>query len=91
MLLLYGISINLLSRYSTKIYYTLGTPACSQRLLPNGGHLRRYPKIRQTFNLTPSLLVQLEDYLQGAEDYYLKVMKPVKEATAEKRFCCSIV
>ncbi|NLM52455.1 MAG: glycoside hydrolase [Firmicutes bacterium] len=49
--------------------------------------LRRYPKIRQTFNLTPSLLVQLEDYLQGAEDYYLKVMKPVKElTTAEKRF-----
>ena len=49
--------------------------------------LRCYPKIRQTFNLTPSLLAQLEDYLQGAQDYYLKVMKPVEELTiAEKRF-----
>ena len=49
--------------------------------------LNDYPKIRQTFNLTPSLLAQLEDYLRGADDYYLRVMKPVAELTLdEKRF-----
>ena len=49
--------------------------------------LRHYPRIHQTFNLTPSLLQQLEDYLQGADDYYLRVMKPVAELTeADKRF-----
>lgn len=49
--------------------------------------LRHYPQIRQTFNLTPSLLEQLEDYLQGANDYYLRVMKPAANLTqADKRF-----
>jgi alpha-amylase/alpha-mannosidase (GH57 family) len=49
--------------------------------------LKQYPKIHQTFNLTPSLVTQLEDYLEGAEDYYLRVMKPVDELTVEdKRF-----
>ncbi|MCR3921650.1 MAG: glycoside hydrolase family 57 protein [Firmicutes bacterium] len=49
--------------------------------------LRHYPKIRQTFNLTPSLVAQLEDYLKGADDYYLRVMKPVAQLTREeKRF-----
>lgn len=49
--------------------------------------LRDYPSIHQTFNLTPSLLVQLEDYLAGADDYYLRVMKPVQQLTVEdKRF-----
>lgn len=49
--------------------------------------LHRYPQIRQTFNLTPSLLEQLGDYLQGADDYYLRVMKPVSSLTVEeKRF-----
>jgi alpha-amylase/alpha-mannosidase (GH57 family) len=49
--------------------------------------LKEYPTVRQTFNLTPSLLAQLEDYRDGATDYYLKVAKPVKELTKEeKRF-----
>lgn len=49
--------------------------------------LEDYPAIRQTFNLTPSLISQLEDYLQGADDYYLRVMKPAAELTQEeKRF-----
>ena len=49
--------------------------------------LRDYPNIRQTFNLTPSLVAQLEDYIHGADDYYLRVMKPVAELSlAEKRF-----
>jgi len=29
--------------------------------------LERYPTIRQTFNLTPSLLEQLEEYLAGGK------------------------
>ncbi|MDW7651175.1 MAG: glycoside hydrolase family 57 protein [Bacillota bacterium] len=49
--------------------------------------LRDYPQIHQTFNLTPSLVAQLDDYLQGADDYYLRVMKPVGELSVdEKRF-----
>ncbi|HHX74184.1 MAG TPA: glycoside hydrolase, partial [Firmicutes bacterium] len=49
--------------------------------------LRSHPEIRQTFNITPSLLQQLEAYRAGAEDYYLKVMKPAAELNlAEKRF-----
>ncbi|HZK24157.1 MAG TPA: glycoside hydrolase family 57 protein [Oscillospiraceae bacterium] len=49
--------------------------------------LRHYPTIRQTFNLTPSLVAQLEDYLKGADDYYLRVMKPAAAlSVAEKRF-----
>ena len=49
--------------------------------------LRHYPKIKQTFNLTPSLLAQLEDYLQGVDDYYLRVMKPAAQLSVEeKRF-----
>jgi alpha-amylase/alpha-mannosidase (GH57 family) len=49
--------------------------------------LRDYPTIRQTFNLTPSLLAQLEDYMSDADDYYLKVMKPVGMLSREeKRF-----
>lgn len=49
--------------------------------------LENYPSVRQTFNLTPSLVAQLEDYLYGADDYYLRVMKPPSELTGEeKRF-----
>lgn len=41
--------------------------------------LREYPTIRATFNLTPALIEQIEDYLEGeAVDYYLLVMKPVR-------------
>jgi alpha-amylase/alpha-mannosidase (GH57 family) len=47
--------------------------------------LRDYPKIRQTFNLTPSLVAQLEGYLDGADDYYLRVMKPVDELSIEEK------
>lgn len=49
--------------------------------------LERYPTIRQTFNLTPSLLEQLEEYLAGAQDQYLMVARPVAQlTTADKRF-----
>jgi alpha-amylase/alpha-mannosidase (GH57 family) len=50
--------------------------------------LEEYPRIRQTFSLSPSLLDQLQIYLQHqAVDYYLKVMKRAEELNeAEKKF-----
>lgn len=49
--------------------------------------LKKYPGIRQTFNLTPSLLAQLEYYLHGKADYYQKVLKPVEElSSGEKQY-----
>ena len=49
--------------------------------------LKKYPHIKQTFNITPSLLSQLKDYLKGYKDYYQMVMKPVDQLThREKRF-----
>ena len=47
--------------------------------------LERYPKIRQTFNLTPSLLEQLERYQAGEEDYYQKVSKPAETLSDEEK------
>jgi alpha-amylase/alpha-mannosidase (GH57 family) len=49
--------------------------------------LEHYPQIHQTFNLTPSLLEQIESYLEGSTDYYLQVVKPAGLLTrAEKQF-----
>ncbi len=45
--------------------------------------LEQYPGIRQTFNLTPSLLEQVENYLDGARDFYQRVDLPA-EALGEK-------
>ncbi len=52
--------------------------------------LERYPKLHQTVNLVPSLILQLEDYIAGrALDPYLKVaLTPVEQLTPQqKRFC----
>ncbi len=38
--------------------------------------LESYPDLRQTFNLTPSLLAQLAGYEQGFVDFYQQAMKP---------------
>ncbi len=49
--------------------------------------LEEYPQIRQTFNLTPSLLEQLGDYGAGAEDTYQKADRPAELLSdREKRF-----
>ncbi|MGB4330081.1 MAG: glycoside hydrolase family 57 protein [Dethiobacteria bacterium] len=49
--------------------------------------LESYPKVRQTFNLTPSLLEQFECYLAGEEDYYQKVNKPAEKLNdSEKQY-----
>ncbi len=50
--------------------------------------LEDYPQVRQTFNLTPSLLDQLKDYTEKRyDDYYLQVMKPAPQLSeADRRF-----
>lgn len=48
-----------------------------------------YPSIRQTFNLTPSLLIQLEDYVKhsAADRALILTLKPAGELTDEERRC----
>lgn len=51
--------------------------------------LRAFPKVRQTFNLVPSMLVQLDEYARAeADDPFLRLaVKPAEELTeAEKQF-----
>jgi len=51
--------------------------------------LEEFPHVHQTFNLVPSLVTQIQDYVSGeAEDPFLHVAsKPAKELTeAERRF-----
>ncbi len=49
--------------------------------------LDEFPKVHQNFNLVPSLLVQIQDYVAGtAQDPFLSVAaKPAKELTPEER------
>ncbi|MBV9267513.1 MAG: hypothetical protein JO061_15180 [Acidobacteriaceae bacterium] len=49
--------------------------------------LEDFPQIHQTFNLVPSLLVQIEDYASGrASDAFLSLaLKPAEELTPEER------
>jgi len=49
--------------------------------------LEKYPKIRQTFNVVPSLLEQIENYTtETIKDRYLELSyKPAKELTAEEK------
>ena len=49
--------------------------------------LEKYPKLHQTVNLVPSLILQLEDYIQGnAFDPYLTAaLTPEEELTSEQK------
>ena len=48
--------------------------------------LKNYPWIKINFNLVPSLLIQLDDYLHHAEDPYLVLSnKPVEELSTEDK------
>jgi len=49
--------------------------------------LDEFPKVHQNFNLVPSLLVQIQDYVAGtAQDPFLRVAaKPAKELSPEER------
>ena len=45
-----------------------------------------YPDIHVTFNLTPSLIKQLEDFVAGAKDrYWVLAEKPAADLTAEEK------
>ncbi|MCM8792270.1 MAG: glycoside hydrolase family 57 protein, partial [Candidatus Omnitrophica bacterium] len=51
--------------------------------------LENYPKIKLTFNLVPSLVEQINDYVEGniKDRYFILSYKPVQELTPEeKRF-----
>jgi alpha-amylase/alpha-mannosidase (GH57 family) len=49
--------------------------------------LDEFPQVHQTFNLVPSLITQIQDYVSGdAQDPFLQVAsKPAKELTLEER------
>ena len=49
--------------------------------------LEEFPNIHQTFNLVPSLITQIQDYVSGqAQDPFLQVAaKPAKDLTLEER------
>jgi alpha-amylase/alpha-mannosidase (GH57 family) len=49
--------------------------------------LEEFPHVHQTFNLVPSLITQIQDYVAGtAQDPFLQVAaKPAKELTPEER------
>ncbi|HEV2396916.1 MAG TPA: glycoside hydrolase family 57 protein [Candidatus Sulfotelmatobacter sp.] len=49
--------------------------------------LDEFPNVHQNFNLVPSLIVQIQDYVAGtAQDPFLRVAaKPAKELTPEER------
>lgn len=49
--------------------------------------LDEFPKVHQNFNLVPSLMVQIQDYVDGtAQDPFLNVAaKPAKDLTQEER------
>jgi alpha-amylase/alpha-mannosidase (GH57 family) len=52
--------------------------------------LDEFPHVHQTFNLVPSLITQIQDYVAGtARDPFLEVAaKPAKDlSSAERRFC----
>src|SRR5919199_1942690 len=49
--------------------------------------LDAYPRVRQTFNLVPSLLAQIEDYANGSfDELFLSLsQKPAAQLTSEER------
>jgi alpha-amylase/alpha-mannosidase (GH57 family) len=49
--------------------------------------LDEFPQVHQTFNLVPSLIMQIQDYVSGgAEDPFLQVAaKPAKDLTEQER------
>jgi alpha-amylase/alpha-mannosidase (GH57 family) len=52
--------------------------------------LDEFPAVHQTFNIVPSLIVQIEDYVAGtAQDPFLQAAaKPARDLTLEERYFC---
>src|SRR3979411_2181691 len=54
--------------------------------------LDEFPNVHQSFNIVPSLMVQIQDYVDGtAQDPFLRVVpEPAKELRlAERQFACN--
>ena len=48
--------------------------------------LRDYPRVKATFNLTPVLLRQIDDFVAGKKDlYWLHAQKPAEDLTRDER------
>ena len=48
--------------------------------------LEDFPKIKLTFNLVPSLLEQLNDYVNGVQDYFQKIsVREIKSLSDQER------
>ena len=49
--------------------------------------LRDFPAIRQTFNMVPSMMVQLEEYASGqaVDPFLLLALKPAEDLTDEEK------
>jgi len=54
--------------------------------------LEEFPRIRQTFNLVPSMMVQVAEYASGAarDPFFDAALKPAEALTdADRAFCCA--
>ncbi len=60
---------------------------CAKDYFKMAALLDRHPQVRQTFNLVPALIDQIEDYLHGEySDIYLDLTRrPVEDLTEEER------
>jgi len=61
---------------------------CVKDYYPMAAILGEYPVLHQTFNLTPSLVLQIEDYVRGARDEHFLLSRKDPEALSagEKEF-----
>lgn len=59
---------------------------CTKDYLEMAQHLRKNPEMHATINLVPSLLEQIEDYVNGAKDILLQLCRrPVNELSDDER------
>lgn len=57
---------------------------CVKDYYPMAAILGDYPALHQTFNLTPSLVLQIEDYVRGARDEHFLVSQKDAESLSEE-------
>ena len=59
---------------------------CTKDYLEMAQHLRKNPEMHATINLVPSLLEQIEDYVNGAKDILLQLCRrPTNELSNDER------
>ncbi len=90
MLLLFGTNIN----PSTKVAAAVNTYCLGIRLHGTKDYLdlilvlAKYPRLKQTINLVPSLLLQIQDYVNGTalDPYLTATLTPVEQLTDQQRW-----